>query len=178
MKKLIGLALLIAVVACEPRNKYAVDSYHTVMEQDSVLAGIIAHVYTAPPYTSMRDRFKPEHRSFYVALTPKFAFEKYFVADNGLHYFYVIRPASKIGEKRGVGGYFRIDDQYHISGFREIYVTPILPDAELKTRGGFLFDQMVKGEIQDYLKMPSYVQYPNAITAYDTTSYEWRLIEN
>ena len=175
MNRVFTLIPILLILGCSTKDKYDVTRYHGVIEQDSVLASIITYIYTAPVYTSMKDRLKPEHRNFYSSLTPKFSILKYFVAEDGTHYFYVIRPAAKIGDKRGVGGHFKMNHQFQLSGFREIFVTPILPEEELKTRCAFLFDEMVKGNISNYLKMPTYVQWPNEISIYDTSAYEWKL---
>ena len=163
------------LLGCSVKDTYDVSRYLKPGEQDSVLTSIIAHVSTAPVYTSMQDRFKPEHRTYYAALLPKFMIDRYFVAGDGTHFFYVIRPGSKIGDQRGVGGYFKLSKGFELSGFREVYVTPILPEEELKTRCVFLFDEMVKGTVAPYLRMPSYVQWPNDISVYDTVTYEWKL---
>ena len=72
------------------KDKYDVNRYYDVKEQDVELTSIIAYLYTAPTYVSMNDRFKPEHRSYYTTLTSRFKFEKYFIAEDGTHYFYII----------------------------------------------------------------------------------------
>ncbi len=163
------------MVECITKDKYDVGRYYDLAQQDVMLAKIITYIHTAPPYTLMKDRFKVEHKKFYLKLTPKFLFDKFYVSDNDTIYFYVIRPATKIGDNRGVGGYFKMDKDFELSGFREIFVTPVLPEAEIKARGAFLFEKMVKGELDEYLKMKSYVQWPNQASYYDTVVYEWKL---
>lgn len=66
-------------------------------------------------------------------------------------------------------------EDYLLNGFREIFVTPTLLEDEALKKGAFLFDEMVKGEIEKDLKMQSYVQWPNEASYYDTTAYEWKL---
>ena len=73
--------LILLIASCSVKDRYDVARYHRVMEQDSVLTGIITYIYSAPVYTSMQDRFKPEYRNFYSSLTPKFSISQYFVAD-------------------------------------------------------------------------------------------------
>lgn len=176
MKSILILILFSLAIGCSSRDKYDVARYHSKAEQDSVLTSIIAYIYSAPVYTLMKDRLRPEHRTYYSNLIPNFSFYKYYIAGDGTHYFYVIRPGSKIGDHRGVGGYFKMDDHYRLKGFREVFVTPILSEEDLKNRCAFLFDEMVKGTIDPYLKMETYVQWPNEATGYDTVTYEWRLI--
>ena len=177
MKSILSTLILCSLlINCSTRDKYDVALYHNRAEQDSVLTSIIAYIYTAPVYTLMKDRLMPAHRAYYSSLTPKFSFYRYFIAEDGTNYFYVIRPAPKIGDHRAVGGHFKMDSHHQLNGFREVFVTPILPDEELKNRCAFLFDEMVKGTIDPYLKMKTYVQWPDEVTAYDTVTYEWKLI--
>jgi hypothetical protein len=176
MKSILFVLLSVFALGCSTKSKYDVARYHDLAEQASVLTSIITFIFTAPPYTSMEDRFKAEHRKFYTALTPKFSIQQYFVADDGRHFFYVIRPSPKVDEKRGVGGYFKMDDHFRLTGFREVFVTPIMPEDKVKTQCAFLFDEMVKGDVEKYLTMETYVQWPNSISYYDTTTYEWKMI--
>jgi hypothetical protein len=47
--------------------------------------------------------------------------------------------------------------------------------SDIKGRCSFLFDEMVKGDIEKYLAMESYVQWPNVVSYYDTITYEWKM---
>ena len=123
----------------------------------------------------MEDRFKPEHRSFYLSITPKFSINKYFISDTDVHYFYVVRPGPSEKEKRGVGGHFRMKDKFQLTNFREEFVTPLLPEEEVTGRCAFLFDEMVKGNLAQYQKMETYMQWPNEISYYDSIAYEWKM---
>jgi hypothetical protein len=79
-----------------------------------------------------------------------------------------------VAEKRGVGGYFKMDKNYKLKGLREVFVTPILTEAEVKGRCAFLFDEMVNHNIDKFISMETYVQWPNKISYYDTITYEWK----
>ncbi len=173
MKNLI-LGLTFLLLNCSSKDKYDVSRYHDAKEQDEMLTSIITYIFDAPPLTSMEDRFKPEHRNYYSNLASRFSIEKYFITEDGTHYFYVIRPAPSRLEKRGVGGHFRVTDDFLLTDFREIFVTPILPEADVKGRCAFLFDEMVKGTLGQYLAMESYMQWPNPVSYYDTITYEWK----
>lgn len=175
MKYLYLFLLFLFFVGCGSKGKYDPGKSFNASEQDSVLASIATYIFDAPPYTSMKDRFKPEHRKYYVEQAPKFSLDQYYVAKNGLNYYYVLRPGPHTGETRGVGGYFKMDDNFHLQNFKEIFVTPLMQTSDAKTKGEFLFDKMVKAEIEEYLKMKSYVQWPNPASEYDTTIYQWSL---
>ena len=175
MHKSIFIFFTVLLVSCSSKDKYDVARYYDVPEQDKVLRSIITYVFDAPPLTSMKDRFNLEHRNYYSFMTSIFSIYKYFIAEDGTHYFYIVRPAPNPKEKRGVGGHFRMTEDFQLTNFREVFVTPILPEADVKGRCAFLFDEMVNGSIDKYLTMESYVQWPNPVSHYDTITYEWKL---
>jgi hypothetical protein len=177
MKNLLIILFGISLIACSTKNKYEISTYYDAHQKDALLTSIISYIFIAPPYTSMEDRFKPEHREFYHSATSKFSFQKLYVADDGTHYFFLLRPAPRDDEKRGVGGYFKCDKDFRLTGFREAFVTPILKQKEAEERGAFLFDKMVKEDLDKYLPMQTYVEWPNPRTYYDTVAYEWKLIK-
>jgi hypothetical protein len=175
--KNILLVSLVLIISCSSKEKYDVSRYYDLKEQDALLTSIITYIFIAPPYTLMKDRFKPEHRSFYSAQVPKFSMKKFFKSEDGTCFYLVIRPGAKLGEKRAVGGSFKMKEHFQLDGFREVFVTPTLDEDDALKKGAFLFDEMVKGEIKKDLKMQSYVQWPNEASYYDTTAYEWKLKE-
>ena len=175
MKKYFQFLFVALVWSCTPSDKYDVREYSDVIEKNSILPQIISYVFTAPPYVSLKDRFKPEHLSFYKAMQDRYSLYRYFISEDQTHYFYLIRPANA-NENRVVAGHFRLDDKNQITDFREVFVTPVLPLSDLKNRCAFLFDEMVKGTITPFLKMPTYVQWPNPASYYDSSTYEWHLL--
>jgi len=177
MKKYLSILIAFVFIACSTNDKYSPDNYYTKDQQASILATIVTYIFIAPPYTAMKDRFLPAHRKFYTdpTLLATFHLKQYYVSSVGVNYFLVLRPGPKVGEIRAVGGHFKIHGNLEVYDFREIFVTPILPEKEAETKGAFLFDRMVKGDVNEYLKMKSYVQWPNAASYYDSTKYEWVL---
>jgi hypothetical protein len=169
------LLLIILFISCSSKNKYAPSNYFDLPEQDAILTSIISHVFEAPPHTKMKDRFSSEHRAFYTTKTKFFTLEKLFKTEDGKVYFYITRPTPDPKNKRGVGGYFKFGKNFIFSEFRELFVTSILPMEDVKGRCGFLFDEMIKGNIKQYEKMTSFIQWPNEVSYYDTITYEWKL---
>src|SRR5262245_47771028 len=109
MRKLIFALFCIPVLAsCDQRDKYDVNKYYDLNDQDKIATSIVTYIYTAPPYTKMEDRFKPQHRPYYSSISGKFRIVKYFITEDGRHYFYLVRPAYGL-DKRGVGGHFRLN---------------------------------------------------------------------
>jgi len=177
MKYIITLITLgsLALSSCSTKDKYDVAGYYNPQEQDLILTSIVTYLFEAPPYTQMKDRFEDKHRPFYSKASAQFSILKYYIADDGTHYYYVLRPGPTSKEKRGAGGYFKMDKNFKLKNFHEVFVTPMLPEAEVKDRCAFLFDEMVNHNIDKYLEMKTYVQWPNEASYYDTTAYEWKL---
>ncbi|HTH56067.1 MAG TPA: hypothetical protein VL728_08465 [Cyclobacteriaceae bacterium] len=178
MKYIIALLLsIVGLSSCSTKDNYDVARYYNLQEQDSLRISIVTHIFEAPPHTPTKDRFLNEHRAFYLKASAQFSFLKYFIAEDGTHYFYVMRPAWRPNDKRGVCGYFKMGKNFKLVGFHEVFVTPMLPEVDVKGRCSFLFEELVKGNrIDKYLSMPTYVQWPNKISYYDTITYEWKLI--
>jgi hypothetical protein len=162
-------------ISCTSKDKYDPSVYYNLQEQDAILTSITNFIFDAPPYTAMKDRFKPAHRAFYSTKTRFFSIEKLFKTNDGRVYFYVTRPAPHPKDNRGVGGYFRLTQDFTFSEFRELFVTPILPAEEVKGRCSFLFEEMINGNLKKYEKMSTYIQWPNDASYYDTSTYEWKL---
>ena len=68
-----------------------------------------------------------------------------------------------------------MNKKFQLTDFREEFVTTVMSEQDLKTKTNFLFDEMVKGNINKYIGMKDYVQWPGGIYLYDTAIYEWKL---
>lgn len=156
-------------------GKYDVNRYYSVSERDSLLADLVTYIYVKPKYATWQSRFNPEYRTYYVSQLGKFRFERYYIDDRGIHYYYLIRPAhSAKGNIRGVGGRFKMNQSGEIIAFEEVFNTPVAALPELRSRGEELFNRLVKwGNVDDYLKHPDYVEWPDEMTYYDTLQHEW-----
>jgi len=173
MRKILLIGLLGCVAfGCERKDDPL--SYYAPAERDSLLTDIITYVYIRPPGTTAQSRFEPAFRSYYVNHLQDFQFKKYFVSEEDVHYFYLIRPArGPQGNIRGVGGSFRLHEGKIVS-FKEVFNTPIANQESLDKKGEELFNWMARhGHVKEYLKNPDYIQWPDKMTYYDTLQYEW-----
>ena len=176
MKKILFVCLLSFVaIGCATKETYDINRVYNLKEQNVILTGIVTHIFSAPAYTKMQDRFDFKHRAYYSSLTSKFSVEKYFISNDSTHYFYVIRPSSIASERRAVGGHFKMNKSFQLKEFKEEFVTTVMTEQDLKNKASFLFDEMVRGNLTKYLQMKTYIQWPNESTYYDSTSYEWKL---
>ena len=86
MKNTIIIFILTGLLGgCATKDKYDINRYYNLKEQDEVLTSIITYIYSAPLYTKMEDRFQPQHRTYYSSLTSKFKMINYFVTTRNTH---------------------------------------------------------------------------------------------
>lgn len=173
------LLLLISVVmfACQ-NNTNKVSKYYSDTERDTLLTNIITYIYTKPTYATNATRFQAQFRKYYVQSLPKFSLENYFIGPDSTHYFFLIRPVGNtLKYRRGVLGKFRLksaDGSLMPTDFEEIVNTPHLEEALVKERGAFLFKELIKtGNLDKYLGMKDYIEWPDARLGYDKNINEW-----
>jgi hypothetical protein len=176
------LLLLISVVmfACQ-NNTNKVGKYYSNAERDTLLTNIITYIYVKPAYASNATRFQAQFRKYYVQSLPKFSIENYFIAPDSTHYFFLIRPVGNtLKYRRGVLGKFKLKNSTVASSslmptdFEEIVNTPHLKDALVKERGAFLFKELIKkGNLDKYLGMKDYIEWPDSMLVYDRNINEW-----
>jgi hypothetical protein len=172
-------AIVLAFSACtDPDQPYLVEQHFTEQKQiDSLKADLITYVGVPPKRVGGLARLQPKHRSHYVSFLPKYELDRYFVAEDSTHYFFMLRPArsAKGDVQRGVGGKFKRNERGRIVGFEEVYNTPILEEDELREKGRELFREMVQtGSIEKYAADRSFVEWPDERLKYDQRTFEWR----
>ena len=176
MKQITLVSLLFAMMFSCQSKKYDVSSYLSDSQRDTLLANIITYVYVKPSGATNSIRFNAQFRQFYVKNLPSFRIEKYCPAADGWHYFLLIRPVgSSANYRRGVLGKFKLKkDSLMPEAFEEIVNTPHLEEKTVVERGTFLFQELVKkGNLNDYLAMKHYIEWPDATLVYDKKINEW-----
>jgi hypothetical protein len=166
--------------ACQ-NNTNKVGKYYSNAERDTLLTNIITYIYVKPAYASNATRFQAQFRKYYVQSLPKFSIENYFIASDSTHYFFLIRPVGNtIKYRRGVLGKFKLKNSTVASSslmptdFEEIVNTPHLTEVLVKERGAFLFKELIKkGNLDKYLGMKDYIEWPDSMLVYDRNINEW-----
>ncbi|MFT2007230.1 hypothetical protein ACMA1I_01020 [Pontibacter sp. 13R65] len=165
---------------CSTDPKYQVTNYYpTQQQQDTLKANLITYVGVPPKNVSGLNRFKPIYRKHYISFLPKYELDRYYIADDSTHYFFMVRPArsAKGPVQRGVGGRFRKNSRGRIIDFEELYNTPILEAEEIREKGRALFSEMVKtGSIESYADNRAFVEWPDDRLKYSKATYEWRYV--
>jgi hypothetical protein len=173
LKNLIVFAIII-LFSCNS-EKHQISKYYSDNERDSLLTNIITYVYTKAPGATDSTKWESKYRSYYVKNLPSFHIENYFIAENGWHYFFMIRPVGSSEKRRGVLGKFKLDKgNLKPIEFEEIVNTPHLDEEIVKERGAFLFKKLIeKGNLNEYLAMKQYIEWPDATLFYDKKTNNW-----
>ncbi|MFN3487781.1 MAG: hypothetical protein ACK4YV_01535 [Emticicia sp.] len=181
MKKVSLISLLAAMIFSCQSNKYDVSNYFSNNQRDTLLTNIVTYVFTKAPSATNETRFDAQYRQFYVKSLPNFRIEKYHQTPDGWNYFFMIRPVGNSSKyKRGVLGKFRLKkatvatDSLMPEAFEEVANTPHLEEKILIERGNFLFQELIKkGNLDSYLAMKHYIEWPDATLVYDKKLNEW-----
>ncbi len=157
-----------------PAVAFELAKHVPVSLHDSLLTDLIVLIYKRPPGSNPITRFESRFRSWYTDQLPQFDWMAHQV-NNDWHYFLIQRPARNIhGHVRTVGGKFKLNYNYSITDFREIFNTPMLPDNEARVKGALIFNQLMEeGYLGHYYLNSSYIEFPNSDCFYDTASKEW-----
>ena len=131
--KIIACILLLTMASCafkqnkngQEQNHYSVLNFFSQQVADSLLVNLVTFIGRKPPLATSTSRFDAEFRTYYINYASEFDLVFYHVSAEGIHYYYLIRPArSVLGNSRGVGGTFIFDEQ-GISQFQELFKTPV-----------------------------------------------------
>jgi len=176
MKKVFLVSLFVAMMSSCQSKKYSVSTYFSDNERDTLLTNIITYVFVKAPNATTENRFDIQFRQFYINFLPKFRIEKYHQTPDGWNYFFMVRPVGNSPKyKRGVLGKFRLKkDSLFPEAFEEVVNTPHLEEKVLIERGDFLFHELIKnGNLDKYLAMKHYIEWPDARLVYDKNINEW-----
>lgn len=171
---LISTVITIVLEACSKKDEYSIENYFDAKQQDTLLTNIVTYVYKLAPEAKLETRFELRFRSFYQQAAHSFVIDNYYIAPDSTHYFMLIRPVGTHPTfRRGVVGKFKLRGLMPVE-FEEIVNTPHLEEAIVRERAGFLFKALIKeGNINKYLSMRHYVEWPDSTLIYDKKKNTW-----
>jgi len=175
----LGLLITLTLISCQS-NKNDFDNYFSKSQQDTLLPNIVTYLYLPAPEATNKTKFQPQFRAFYAKNTPNFKVQKYYQAENGWNYFFLIRPVGSSSQfKRGVLGKFKLAPKSLMpSEFEEVANTPHLAEEVAKERGNYLFQELIKnGNLDKQIPMRQYIEWPDAHLAYDKKTNQWITIK-
>ena len=180
MKKLIlGSLITILLSSCNTK-KHKPSDYFTDNRRDSLLTNIITYIYIPAPKATNGTKFQAQFRDFYTKNIKKFNLQNYYQAEDGWHYFLIIRPvAGGSLFKRGVLGKFKLKENSLMpTDFEEVANTPHLKEGIVKERSKYLFQELIKnGNLDKQIPMKQYIEWPDEHLSYDKKQHEWITIK-
>ncbi len=176
-----SLIILITIFAfsCNSKKQNSSD-YYTDNQADTLLTNIITYIYIPAPKANNQTKFQPQFRDFYAKNISKFNLQNYYQAEDGWHYFSIIRPvAGGSLFKRGVLGKFKLKaNSLMPSEFEEVANTPHLKEGVVQERSQYLFQELIKnGNLDKQIPMKQYIEWPDEHLAYDKKQHEWITIK-
>lgn len=173
------LLLCIFFIGCE--NSYKPDSL-SKKEYEELLLKLAPYNNKKPDEIDFPERFTKKVTPYYVEVVKvtQASIEYYYEADTAIFFFYKHKDVTSLFEHyRGLGGYFKMDDDKNITFLNLLYHTPRLTKEEMSQRGIELFKEMVTvGNVSKFLGNKKYIHTPNADFYYDTKTNRWDYTEN
>ncbi len=173
---LLGTYLFIGLISCNSNSKYDIATYYEQEAQDTILTNIVTYIYKVPRGVPKERKHYNEYRHLYVKIIKDFEFLNYYIdPSDSTHYFYMIRPARNAhGHKRGVGGKYKVDQDFNLLDFEEIFNTPMMSVEEIKEKGTYLWDDlMYYKNVDRYFLNKSFIEFPDERVRYDKETKEW-----
>ena len=180
MKNLKFLIIFIVIISSCNSKKQKASDYFTDDQADTLLTNIITYIYIPAPKATNETKFQPQFRGFYTKNISKFNLQNYYQAEDGWHYFLIIRPvAGGSLFKRGVLGKFKLkEDSLMPTEFEEVANTPHLKEGIVQERSEYLFQELIKnGNLNKQIPMKQYIEWPDKHLAYDKKMKEWITIK-
>jgi hypothetical protein len=176
MKKILAPIFISLFIFSACHSKDEVEYYFSDSERDTLLTNVITYVSENATYANLDNRFQKKFRAEYVSRLPLFHFVKLTKMENGDCYFLLSRPVANLKSlRRGVVGKFRLKaGSLMPENFEEVVNTPHFSEELVEERGSFLFAELVKkGNLDEYLPMKHYVEWPDKYLTYDKKKNTW-----
>ena len=176
MKKILASLFISLLIFSACHSKDEAEYYFSAAERDTLLTNVITLVSENAVYANLDTRFQKKFRAEYVSRLPLYHFVKLTKSENGECFFLLSRPVANLKElRRGVVGKFTLKDgSLQPENFEEVVNTPHFTEELVTERGSFLFRELMKkGNLDDYLSMEHYVEWPDKYLKYDKVKKTW-----
>lgn len=166
----------ILTVSCGQKDKYSPNAYFPQEIIDSLMVDMVTYIGKMPRSADHITRHDSKHREYYREMSREYQLHKLYVNEDGAHYYYMFRPARHpLGNRRGVGGMFYLDENNELQDFGEIFVTTVANEEDLAVFAEKLFMELVQsGNVDKYLSDRNMIEWPDDRCLYDFEKKEWR----
>lgn len=154
------IALMINILM--PGDPYDIKRYFSKEEQDTLITNIVTYMGVKPQNADWKIRHEAHYRQFYVQQAQSFSFYKYFVAEDGFHYFYIIRQVrNPLGNHRAIGGRYKVDEHLNLFEYEELFITHTLEEDYLREIAPDLFRALINNNLGKYLNNRLIIEWPD-----------------
>jgi hypothetical protein len=176
----ISIFFLLLFAACSARDRYNPDKHLDLKEKNEFVSSIVRYAGKRPEPVKDSARFDEKFNAHYNSEQARHMLKLYFESSSGEKFFLLTRKAPSLYEKYvAIGGKLRVDENYLITEYEEVFRTWKMVQDTLDQRASLLFDKMVKGESLDpYLTKNSngveYIEFPDDNVYFDKESRKWK----
>lgn len=176
------LILIIAFSAISCNHSYQASDRLDAKEYEQKLQELSPYVIKKPDHITYEQRFDKVNAPFYqnfIKLTGS-ELRYYYPADTAIYFFFLHRDLTSLFEHyRGLGGYFREDDNGKIVFLNLLYHTPRFSKEEMAAKGQVLFEEMIQlGNVSQYVGNKNFIHTPNKDFYYNVKSNRWDYTPN
>lgn len=159
----------------QDQKKYAVGFHIPADQYDTLLVDMVTYMGVKPRYADHISRHEPQHRSFYIKQAANYHIHNYYICNEGYHYYYMIRPARHHQyEQRAIGGRMKLNDDWEIGEFEELFATIPGETDSLKKLAKELFPAMMNETANMFAQYAQWIEWPDERCRYDREKNEWR----
>ncbi len=157
------------------KNQYNINNYIPAEIIDTLKTDIVTYMGVKPRNADWETRHDPQYRPFYIEGSKNYEIYMYFVNENGDHFFYMIRPSRHIeGNRRAIGGKLRLDENFNITWYEEVFVTHVFDEELLREMADVFFPKLIDNSIRESIENDNRIEWPDVRLKYDIVKKEWR----
>jgi len=159
-------------------DSYDPNKFLTPEAQQKLIRETVYYSMKVAPNANHETKFNEEFDWYYDRAAKEVEITKYYIDENGNHYFLMSRVARSITPMReGIGGKIRYDDSGKLNAYEEIFRTWKMESDSLELKGAMLFDRMVKGKdlslFYSKFQGDKYIEFPNERFSFDKKLRLW-----
>ncbi len=179
-----ALALtIVLLLSCSGKKSNDPFDYMDRTRQNEVIGKLVRYAVKSAPASSRATMFNPEFNEYYDRASRELNIMYLNEDGKGGYYFLISRPARSISPMfEGVGGMLKLNKKDSLIEYNEVFRTWKMEDKDLRSRGKFLFEQMVKGKDLSpfYAKLAGdkYIEFPDDHFHFDKNERKWVSIES
>jgi len=173
-------ALLLIIIFCSCAKKKSNDpfDYMDRKRQEQVIQKFVRYAVKLAPASSRTTMFDLEFNEYYDRAARELNLMYLKEQQGGGYYFLFSRPARSINPMfEGVGGRFILNDKDSLVEYEEVFRTWKMEEKDLKSRGKFLFEKMIKAEdlspFYSKLAGDKYIEFPDDRFHFDKNEKKW-----